>query len=321
METKISVIIPTYRRPALLKRCLEALLIQRIDVEYEIIVVVDGAAEDIDLSVFHNSGIDRVKIFTQGKHCGPAAARNFGFDHAKGELVVFTDDDCIPDPDFLAKHWSAYINADTRLAAFTGKIYVPVPDYPTDYERNIAQLEKAEFVTANCAVTRDAFVLVGGFDETYTMAWREDSDLHFKLLHHGVPIIWVPDAIVTHPVRQVHWSVSLVSEKKNMFNALLYRKFPGMYAQRIKSKPPATYYAMVALLLAGITTLFIFPSAGLALLFCWIVLVIQFSLKRIRGTLCQPEHVVIMIVTSAVIPFLSIYWNTYGNVKFKSSLV
>jgi GT2 family glycosyltransferase len=322
MEIEVSVIVPTYKRPALLKQCLDALLNQKIQVEYEIIVVIDGGEEELKKSVDRSiPASDQLRIIAVGSHGGPAAARNFGFANARGKLIVFTDDDCIPDAGFLNAHWIAYRNANTNLAAFRGRLIVPVSSKPTDYERNVAQLETAEFVTANCSLTREAFVLVGGFDEAYTMAWREDSDLHFKLLNDEVPIVNVPNAIVTHPVRQARWNVSLASEKKNMFNALLYKKFPGMYLERINSRPPVSYYAMVAFMSIGVAMIFILPLMSIALFFCWIVLVTGFSLRRIRHTSKRPMHLIIIFVTSALIPFFSVYWNMYGNMKFRSLLL
>jgi len=322
MKVEISVIVQTYRRPDLLERCLTALLTQRIDIRYEVIVVIDGPTEEIDLTAHRYSGrLNDIHIITMGKNCGPATARNTGFVHTSGDLIVFTDDDCVPDVNFLSAYWRAYNKANSREVAFTGKVTVPLEGIPTDYEANIKQLETAEFITANCAISRDAFKAIGGFDESYTMAWREDSDLHFRLLQHGVPIITVSDAIVLHPVRKAKWSVSLATERKNMFNALLYKKFPDYYLQKIRSKPPGKYYAMAALLPVGLAALFVSRSMGSLLLGIWIILVITFAFSRIRNSSKQPTHVAGILVTSALIPFLSVYWNLYGNIKFKSRLI
>jgi GT2 family glycosyltransferase len=316
---EISVIVPTYRRPHLVKRCIEALLSQKIDVPYEVVVVIDGPGEAIELP--DHRRLDQVKILTMEKNSGPAAARNYGFAQAKGDLIVFTDDDCIPHSDFLSSYWNAYKNAKCSTVAFTGKVNVPINIDPTDYERNIKQLETAEFLTANCAINRDAFTKVGGFDETYTMAWREDSDLHFNLLENNVPIMHVPQAVVQHPVRNTSWNISLLSEKKNMFNALLYKKFPSYYSQKVKARPPISYYAMILLLPLGIAVTFAWPYMAIMIFLLWTMLVLNFALSRICRSSAKKSHVVSMMITSAVIPFLSVYWNFYGNIKFKSWLV
>lgn len=312
----ISVIIPTYRRPLLLRRCVEALLSQKTDVSYEIIIVIDGPNEEVGLPDHPT-----LRLTFMGRNSGPAAARNYGFTHARGELLVFTDDDCIPDGNFLSAYWDAYQSAKRPNVAFTGKINVPLDKEPTDYEWNIKQLESAEFLTANCAVHRDAFRRVGGFDEKYTMAWREDSDLHFSLLNHGIPVMHVPHALVHHPVREAKWNVSLLSERKNMFNALLYKKFPSYYSQRIRSKPPLSYYAIVGLLPLTIVAGVALPYFAIMLGLMWTMLVLNFALSRICRSSAEHSHVITMLITSALIPFLSVYWNTYGNIKFRSWLV
>jgi len=315
-KVDISVIVPTYRRPHLVKRCLEALLAQQVEVPFEIIIVIDGPTEEIELP--SHSKLDDVRIITMGKNSGPASARNHGFRHAQGELIVFTDDDCIPHNEFLSSYWRAYARTQTSNVAFTGKVKVPLNGEPSDYERNIKQLESAEFITANCAVTRNAFTKVGGFDETYTMAWREDSDLHFSLLDHGVPVMHVPQAVVHHPVREAKWNVSLQSEKKNMFNALLYKKFPLQYQSRIRSKPPLSYYVMITLLPIALIATFMIPYLSIMIWLMWITLVLNFTMSRA----CRSSSgMLVMFVTSAAIPFLSVYWNIYGNIKFKSKLI
>ena len=130
--------------------------------------------------------------------------------------------------------------------AFTGKVKVPLKNIPTDYEKNLAQLETAEFVTANCACSREKRLkLTNGFDEAFTLAWREDSDLHFKFLEANIPVVYVEEAVVVHPPRKVAWHMALREERKNIFNPLLYKKHPQLYLQKIKTKPPLQYYLMI----------------------------------------------------------------------------
>ena len=78
-------------------------------------------------------------------------------------------------------------------------------------------------------------------DERFSAAWREDSDLHFTLLLHGGQIDRVPSALVVHPVRPARWGVSLNQQRKSLFNALLYKKHPRLYRQRIRPWPPWDY--------------------------------------------------------------------------------
>ena len=67
---------------------------------------------------------------------------------------------------------------------------------------------------------------IGGFDERFPEAWREDSDLQFTLLEQGYTIKPAPQAVVTHPVRPAPWGVGLKMQRKSQFEALLYKKHP-----------------------------------------------------------------------------------------------
>src|SRR4030095_10398285 len=111
-----------------------------------------------------------------------------GWHSAIGTLIAFTDDDCIANAYWLQNLWKQYVKHSSNDIVFTGKMIVPLPNKPTDFEKNLANLEGSEFVTANCACSKKALQCVNGFDEAFTMAWREDSDLHFKLLAANIPI-------------------------------------------------------------------------------------------------------------------------------------
>src|SRR5207248_10211948 len=95
---------------------------------------------------------------------GPAAARNAGWRAARGEVIAFTDDDTVPDPGWLRAGVAALESAD----AAWGRIRVPLALPPTDYERNEAGLEAAEFATANAFCRRAVLEAVGGFDVGFT---------------------------------------------------------------------------------------------------------------------------------------------------------
>ncbi|RXF72248.1 glycosyltransferase [Arcticibacter tournemirensis] len=318
MQMKISVVIPTYRRPQLLVRCLEALVRQNFDKnEYEVIVVSDGPDQETSeaMKFWIDTVIPKIRYLSTPAKKGPAASRNAGWMNAAGHLIAFTDDDCLPSPNWLHAAWKAY--KGEQLVVFTGKVIVPIPRYPTDYERNISKLETAEFITANCICTRQALKCVGGFDERYRMAWREDSDLHFNFISNEIPIHPI-QAVVTHPIREAPWGVSIKEQKKGLYNALLYKKYPALYRQRIKPHPSWNYYAML-LLFSGTVVFFAagHPFKGLISFLGWLTLLIAFIEKRLTDTSRCRKHVVEMIATSVVIPFASIFWQLYGSAKFR----
>ncbi|MDJ1499980.1 glycosyltransferase [Xanthocytophaga agilis] len=316
---KISVVIPTYQRPNLLNTCLEALLRQTFSSEsYEIIVVSDGPDDSTAqvVQTWQKNSAVTIHFLSLTYKRGPAAARNLGWRKSHGELIAFTDDDCIPDTNWLTKIWETYKGEE--VIAYSGRVVVPVSQDPTDYELNTAGLETAEFVTANCICSRMALVKVGGFDSQFSTAWREDSDLEFKLLENHIPIKQLPQAIIVHPVRKAPWGVSLKEQRKSMFNALLYKKFPRLYRQKIQPGPVWHYYLIIFCFL-GLFCGMLTNSSGLALLFLvgWIGCTGWFTWKRLSRTSKSFWHVSEMIVTSALIPFLSIYWTLYGAWRYR----
>jgi glycosyltransferase involved in cell wall biosynthesis len=324
MNKKISVVIPTYRRPELLSRCLLALANQEMAKEdFEVIVVSDGPdhlGQRVVTNLLQRMPAFAVTFYAMAVKKGPAAARNFGWQHANANLVAFTDDDCVPAKTWLKNIWIAFTSIYGRpeKIAFNGRIVVPLSAKPTDYELNTARLEEAEFVTANCVITKNCLHLTGGFDVRFETAWREDSDLHFRLLQQNIPLYKLEDAVVIHPVREAEWGVSVKEQKKSMFNALLYKKFPRLYRKRIQPRPVIEYYVIVISFFVLLVSL-LAGSFLLSLAAIWIYLffTVNFALKRLAGTSNSFSHVAEMIATSFVIPFLSIYWTITGAIRYR----
>jgi glycosyltransferase involved in cell wall biosynthesis len=317
----VSVVIPTYRRPHLLGRCLSALASQCIDPRlFEIVVVDDGhsrSTRDVvdrfaEQQAAQGPAIRYVE--PQGTR-GPAGARNAGWRLARAPVIAFTDDDTIPAEDWLEHGLRAMTPG---IAAAWGYVRVPLSDHPTDYERNVHQLEGAEFVTANCFVRRDALLNVAGFDPRFTRAWREDSDLYFSLLEHAHAVVSAPAAVVLHPLRPAGWGVSLRQHTNLVFDALLYKKHRRLYREKIGSGPPIKYYLTVLALLLLVILLiagkpWLAGAAGLV----WLGLTTQFCAKRLRGTVHTKEHVLEMVMTSIAIPFCAVFWRLAGAFRYR----
>jgi glycosyltransferase involved in cell wall biosynthesis len=326
-DVRVSVVIPTFRRPALIVRCLQAVVGQRLDpAAYEVIVVDDGRTADTQAAV---EAVARANpahtiryLRPHGGH-GPAAARNAGWQAARAPVVAFTDDDTVPHCEWLREGERALGAAD--IVAVSGRVVVPPPTPPlngvaappSDHELMTRGLETAEFVTANAFVRRSALFAVGGFDERFKRAWREDSDLQFALLDMG-RIVRSEEAVVEHPVRAEAWGVSLRQQKNVYYDALLYKKHPRLYRERILARPPWDYYAIVALSIAAavFVALGVVGSAVVGAAIA-MTLIGALALRRLRRTSHAPAHVIEMVVTSAAIPFLSIYWRLRGAIHFR----
>lgn len=326
---RFSVVVPTCGRPRLLLRCLHALSAQTIGQDrYEVIVVVDAPAETsafrqtcllvAALRRQHPGLCIRCLPNTRGK--GPAGARNCGWRDAREALIAFTDDDTVPAPDWLstaADTWSQ-LQAQAETLALAGQIEVPVVDEPpTDHELMTRGLASSEFVTANAIVKRQALEQVGGFDERFERPWREDSDLQFCLERSG-NIARTP-ALVLHPVRAERWGVALRQQRNVFYDALLYKKHRHAYRQRIRRRPPWNYYLIVgctlfALVAAPVPAM---RAPGLAAAAVAVVMVVHLSWQRLRRTSRRLPHMAEVVATSALIPFLSVYWRLRGAWRFR----
>jgi GT2 family glycosyltransferase len=319
-QPRISVVVPTYRRPDLLERCLGALLRQTLPArDYEIVVCDDGpseAARDVVRRLSAGVGGPTVRYVPVTDTQGPAGARNAGWRQARADIIAFTDDDTVPDPAWLAAGLAALA---PEVDALSGRIVMPLPDNPTDYELDASRLQDAEFATANVFVRRHALEAVGGFDPRFTLAWREDSDLHFSLLEHGFRIVRAPQAIVVHPVRPAPFGAGIGMQRKIVFDTLLYKKHPRLYRERIRPHPPWFYLSVTALLIVALAAFAAGQgSLGVIAGMGWLVLTAWFCARRLRGTRRTLDHVVEMAMTSATIPPASIFWRVVGSLRFRA---
>lgn len=321
----VSVVVPTFHRPELLARCIGALARQTLAREdFEVLVVDDGRSDATRDWVAHEAtrhphGFLRYLRPALGK--GPAAARNWGWRAARAELVAFTDDDTLPAPDWLAQGRDAMRR--NGWSAMAGRVVVPAPpdraaDGPTDHELMTRGLETSEFVTANAFVLKSALARVKGFDERFTRAWREDSDLQFRLEDAGAAMGRCDTAVVCHPVRPERWGVSLWQQKNVYFDALLYRKHPRRYRARVRARPPWDYYAIVGLTaLAPVLMARGIHGSAIVSGLVALGLVLRLAARRLRTTSRTPAHVAEMVLTSLLIPFLSVYWRLRGAWRFR----
>lgn len=193
-QIKISVIVPTYHRNELLRKCLDCLKpgIQILPAEqYEVIVTDDGSKTTAE-GMIHEDYSWVKWVAAPGK--GPAANRNNGARYARGEWLAFTDDDCLPEPDWL----NAFVASIKGSAlALEGAIH-PLGDPNQDLDSCPINLDGGCFWSANIAIHRLLFEKVAGFDPNYPYPYHEDVDIQERILSH-TKIIFVPEAIVFHP--------------------------------------------------------------------------------------------------------------------------
>jgi GT2 family glycosyltransferase len=201
---KFSVIIPTCNRNDQLARCLDCLApnAQTLDYKcYEVIVSDDGrspAAEEMIRTRYPWAQ------WLSGPRRGPAANRNFGAKHARGEWLVFTDDDCLPSSGWLSAFWAS--TGFTNVLEGLTRADRERQSYAEEAPLN---LTGGYLWSCNFAIRKATFENVGGFDENYPAPAMEDCDLRETLREKGFKSLFVKEAAVVHPWRPAkpleHW--------------------------------------------------------------------------------------------------------------------
>ena len=189
-----SVVVATRDRRADLRCCLSALRGQTTERAFEIVVVDDGSSPPLQLGEFDLGATGRL---VQGPARGPAAARNVGIAATRGAIVLFTDDDTVPDPDWLEA-------ACTFLDSHRDHVGVegPTRSLPFDelYAFSIENDVPGAYWTCNVAYRRAMLIELGGFCELFGKPHCEDRDLGFRALELG-PIGFAPAMQVIHTPR------------------------------------------------------------------------------------------------------------------------
>ncbi|MBV9279479.1 MAG: glycosyltransferase [Chloroflexi bacterium] len=194
----VSVVVPTRNRAGLLPDLLAALAIQTYPA-YEV-VVVDDASDDRTpdlLAAWAGPGRLALRLDTPA---GSYAARNRGWRAARGGVITFTDDDCLPQPGWLAALAAALRESD---APGVQGVTLAGPGEITPFTHQIEQRRPGPpYRTCNIAYRRGVLERLGGFDDH--LRWYADNIFGLRARGLG-PIAFAPEAVVNHPPRRREW--------------------------------------------------------------------------------------------------------------------
>jgi glycosyltransferase involved in cell wall biosynthesis len=200
---RVSVVIATYNRSALLPRLVDALEAQTLPPgSFEVIFVDDGST---DGTVELLAGLARrsrvsIEILGDGRNRRQAAARNIGWPRARAPIVAFTDDDCVPTPSWLERGLEA-LGSQPRIVV--GRT-IPDPaqhHLEGPFSRTITVRDATYFETCNIFYRRSDLEAAGGFDEAFSRHGGEDTDLGWRIRRGGVEPVFAPEALVHHDVK------------------------------------------------------------------------------------------------------------------------
>lgn len=205
VEPAFSVVITTHDRPGPLRACLAALVRSDYPREgFEAVVVDDGGPAPLDAVVAEFR--DRMPItLVHQPNAGPASGRNHGARVARHAYLAFTDDDCQPEPGWLAALAGRLRAAPEALVG--GRTVNGLPDNPYSSASqlimdmvyafyNADPAHARFFATNNLAVPAGRFREVGGLDERFRVS--EDREFCDRWRHRGYALTYEPRALVVH---------------------------------------------------------------------------------------------------------------------------
>jgi glycosyltransferase involved in cell wall biosynthesis len=248
------------------------------------------------LSRAHGPKPQRIIVVHDDERRGPAATRNKGWRQSTAPWVVFLDDDVV-----VSENWCEELARDLASAngsaGVQARIVVPLPSgrKPTDWERNVKALERARWITADFAFRREALERVGGFDERFPRAYREDSDLALRLLGAGYHLTRGARTTL-HPVRPADGWISVRLQAGNADDALMTRIHGRDWRKRASAPPGA--FAQHCLTVASFTL--------------WAISTFAFAWKRIAPGPRDAREIRTLLLTSAIIPFAAVYHRLRG---------
>jgi GT2 family glycosyltransferase/glycosyltransferase involved in cell wall biosynthesis len=244
---RVSVVVPTYNRKAILDKCLRALERQTIlPEEFEVLVVDDGSTDGTEDYLRAARFAFPLRVFRQPNQ-GPGAARNLAIREARGELVLFIGDDIIADDRLLESHLLGHARHPEPGDAILGHIdWAPWLEsnavmqyvggdgrqFAYDFIPTLPSLDFRFFYTSNLSLKRrfllDAFEDGIRFDPCFRYAAFEDSEFAYRLMPRGLELRYRADAKVVHDHQMDLASFSRREYHVGQMAVVFYRKHPGL---------------------------------------------------------------------------------------------
>lgn len=221
-KIEITIILSAFKRWDLLEKALQRISEQDFPADkWELIVIDDAnAPQNKQVVESFSKKIKNITFISEG-HRGAAKARELGFKRARGDIIAFTDEDTLPQTDWLSQIKKAF-DAHPEAMGIEGKV---LSDEKKPLFSNAPEnMHGGIYIGCNTHYRRAAIENVKYYDPEFYF-WREDTNLAFKVLTLG-PIVFVPEVVTHHPAK----TIAPISIWKNLSHLkddmLLYRRFP-----------------------------------------------------------------------------------------------
>jgi glycosyltransferase involved in cell wall biosynthesis len=240
----ISIVTATRNRAGRLAEFVASIEAQQVDVPFELVLVDDASTDQTWEKVQCLVATSSVPISPsrRSQRGGPGGARNTGWRAAQAPLIAFTDDDCTPDPTWLATIHAGLVQHDLVQGRTLPRAEQIAAGGP--FGRTLRVEEEGLYPTCNMGYRRSVLESIGGFNEDYTLTC-EDTDLAWRAKEHGATTAWLPDAVVRHDVHAGRYVDHLKDKVRWDGVALVVRDHPALrshLSHRVfwkQSHPPA----------------------------------------------------------------------------------
>jgi GT2 family glycosyltransferase len=230
----LSAIVPTAGRPGSLARCLAALAVQDVEAPFEIIVVDDApSGSGPPVVVPHPARV----VDSGGR--GAAAARNAGARAARGDVLLFLDDDLVPAPDLVRRHLAHHDGGADLIVL--GRCPPRPPGRGLNdsavalwWEDRIREMEQSatltftDILSGNTSIRRARFLSLGGFEDGLGTLRREDWHWGIRSLEAGVAVAFDPRAIAEHEFAHTAGDRIAAAFAEGRGDAVIARRWPGL---------------------------------------------------------------------------------------------
>jgi len=255
---RASVVVPAYNAADVLPATLAALARQTLPAEDFEVIVVDDGSRDATADAAQKAGA----LVIRQENQGPGAARNAGARQARGEILLFTDADCEPEPHWLERMLAPF--ADPAIIGAQGT-------YLTRQRSLAARFTQLEFedryriqkragriclvATYAAAYRREVFLERGGFDARFTVANNEDTELSYRLAECGCAMVLVADAYVYHRHPATFRRYLRIKFTRAYWRMFVYRDYPKKCASDGYTPQVVKFQALAGAALWGLAPL------------------------------------------------------------------
>ncbi len=226
---KASIIIPAFNAEKGIGKCLTSLQKQEFK-DFEVIVVDDGSSDNTGKAAKSFKG---VRVLRQ-KNSGPAVARNNGAKEAKGDIIIFTDSDCVLDKNWLREMLKPF--EDKSVAGVQGTYRTRQKEIVArliqlEIEKNHERMGKRKLIdfmgTYSAAYRKVVFLEMNGFDTSFPIASGEDTDLSFRVSAAGHKMMFNDKALVFHTHPTSLWKYLKIKFFRAFWRTKVYKKHKG----------------------------------------------------------------------------------------------